>query len=105
MLVKGDIKAVFVNTVSKVDGFDLDQTEVIYSHLKDLKLPKIISELHESKETELIFKKVLLVNMDRCAYINHYLISEKEIKNNYSLALTRFRQLLKKNTLQTNYRL
>ena len=76
------IQRIYIKPNVKEHGLAIDQTETIYKHLKDKRTAKILSDLYETKETNLAFKKILLSEIFKCIYINQYLNEEKKKQAN-----------------------
>jgi len=76
------IQRIYIKPNVKEHGLAIDQTEFIYKHLKNKKIPEILSDLYETKETNLAFKKGLLSEIFKCIYINRYLSDEKKKQKN-----------------------
>jgi len=67
---------IYIKPHTKEHGGAIDQTEVIYSNLKNKRLQRIIANLYKSNEIDLIFKKSLLEEIFKYIYINNYLNAE-----------------------------
>ncbi len=76
------INRIYIKPNVKEHGLAIEQTEIIYKHLKDKKIAEILSDLYGTKETNLAFKKVLLSEIFKCIYINQYLSDEKKKQKN-----------------------
>lgn len=66
------IKRIFVKNLCKEQGKAIDQTEIIYSNLKNQKLSQIITSLYGTEQVSSIFKRELIREIFKCIYINNY---------------------------------
>lgn len=71
----GRIERIYIRTMAKEHGEAIDQTEIVFKKLKHhyQKILKRVSDLYQSEEIELIFKKTLLFEIFRCIYIHNSL--------------------------------
>jgi len=76
------IQRIYIKPNVKEHGLAIDQTEIIYKRLKNKKMAQILSDLYETKETNLAFKKALLSEIFKCIYMNEYLSNEKKKHKN-----------------------
>ncbi|MBU4286785.1 MAG: hypothetical protein KKI12_01265 [Proteobacteria bacterium] len=77
---------IYIKSSTKEHGLAIDQTEVIYNHLKNEKIIRILSDLYKTTETDLAFKKILLNEVFKHIYINQYLSDEeKEQKDSFDI--------------------
>jgi len=80
------IQRIYIKPSTKEHGLAIDQTEVIYNHLKNEKIIRILSDLYKTTETDLAFKKILLNEIFKHIYINQYLsYEEKEQKDSFDI--------------------
>jgi polysaccharide biosynthesis PFTS motif protein len=87
-------------TFTPAHGKAIDQTEVIFKRMPKTRIQLLLSKLYQSKETDLILKKMLLAEIFKCIYIHSYFNSMKNessenivfVPENYSF----YERLIKK---------
>lgn len=78
LINKGVVKRIFIRPNSKAHGDAIDATESIYENAAKTDMSTAISAIYKDSETDLIFKKEMVLDVFKAIYVNRYLHSLDE---------------------------
>jgi len=77
LINKGKIRRIFRKRITPLSGLAIDETEKVYGDIRNT-IPGIMAKLFKDQDTDLAFKKILVMEVFECMYINEELHDEQK---------------------------